>query len=180
VGRTARKGRTAQQTKMKTFKDNAGKTWNIQVNVDAVKRVRSLLDVDLMNAVEGELLQQIGNDPCLLCDIIFCICKPQADAEGVSDVDFGQAMAGDCIEHATDAFLEELINFFPLAKRRLLMKVQEKTNLLIQKVMDLAEEKLDDPKLEEMMEAALRDAGNSFGNLQGQSGSTPDRSPSEN
>ena len=32
---------------MKTFVDNAGRTWTVQINVEAIKRVRELLSVNL-------------------------------------------------------------------------------------------------------------------------------------
>mgnify|MGYP005827549127 CR=1 FL=1 len=47
---------------MKTFTDNAGRTWTIQVNVDAIRRVRDLLKVNLLEVVEGKLLEQLISD----------------------------------------------------------------------------------------------------------------------
>ena len=153
---------------MKTFKDNAGRSWTITVNVDAIKRVRSLLDVNLMEAVEGKLLEQLVTDPVLLCDIIYVLCKPKADAQQISDEDFGRAMAGDAVEHATTALLEELVEFFPLPKRRLLTKALEKLKTLEAKALEVAEKRLDSPELEAEMEAALKELGASSGSLQEQ------------
>ena len=153
---------------MKTFKDNAGRSWTITVNVDAIKRVRSLLDVNLMEAVEGKLLEQLVSDPVLLCDIIYVLCKPEADTQQVSDEDFGRSMAGDAVEHATTALLEELVEFFPLPKRRLLTKALDKLKTLEAKALEVAEKRLDSPELEAEMEAALKELGASSGNLQGQ------------
>ena len=160
---------------MKTFKDNAGRTWTVGVDVAAIKRVRSLLDVDLMGAVEGKLLERLVSDPVLLCDVIYCVCKPEADSRGVSDEDFGRAMAGDAIEHATTALLEELVDFFPQARRRLLRKALAKLKTLEARVLEVAEMKLDGPELEAEMEAALRELGGSSGSSPGSSGSTPGR-----
>ena len=43
---------------MKTFIDNAGRTWTVAVNVDAIKRVRDLADVNLLLVeVPGEAFQ---------------------------------------------------------------------------------------------------------------------------
>ena len=66
--------------------------------------------------VDGTLLEKLINDPILLCDVIYCVCMEEADSRGVSDEDFGRAMAGDAIELATTALLEELVDFFPLGK----------------------------------------------------------------
>ena len=41
---------------MKTFNDNAARNWTVQVNVDAIKRVRDLAQVNLLEVVEGKLL----------------------------------------------------------------------------------------------------------------------------
>jgi hypothetical protein len=103
---------------MRTFKDNAGRTWTVSVEVDAIRRVRSALDVNLTSAAFSELLQQLLSDPVLLCDVIYVLCKPEAERQNVSDVEFGRAMAGDAIEHGTKALLEELANFTPNPRDR--------------------------------------------------------------
>jgi len=158
---------------MKTFKDNAGRAWTVQVDVAAIKRVRSLLDVDLMEAVEGKLLERLVSDPVLLCDIVYVVCKPEADAKGVTDEDFGRAMAGDALELATTALLEDLIAFFPLARRRLLEKALAKLRELEARALAVAETRLDSPELEAEMEKALASIGNSSGSSPGSSESTP-------
>ena len=159
---------------MKLFKDNAGRAWTVTLNVDAFKRVRSLLGVDLMEALEGNLLERMVSDPVLLCDVIYAVCKPEADARGITDEDFGRAMAGDAIEQATTAFLEELVDFFPLARRRLLKKALEKLRDLEKRALEAAERRLESPELEAQMEEALRDIGGFSGNSPGVSGSIPD------
>ncbi|MBT4819068.1 MAG: hypothetical protein HON70_25395 [Lentisphaerae bacterium] len=140
---------------MKTFKDNAGRTWTVGVNVDAIKRVRTVLDVNLMEAVEGDLLEQLSSDPVLLCDVIYVVCKPEADAQSVSDEDFGRAMAGDAIEHATTALLEELVDFFPRGKRRVLHKALAKLQAVEARAVEYAQARLEDPELDRRIEAAL-------------------------
>ena len=116
---------------MKTFRDNKRRVWTIEVNVAAIKRVRGLCKVDLNSIVEvdsenrptARLLEQLSSDPVLLVDVLYAVCKPQADKLGITDEDFGEAMAGDAIEHATTALLEEVIDFFPEAKRLVMWKI---------------------------------------------------------
>ena len=116
---------------MKTFTDNKGRTWTLEVTVATVKRVRGLCKVDLNSIVEldknnkpsAELLERLSSDPVLLVDVLYAVCKPQADKLGVTDEDFGEAMAGDSIEHATSALLEEVINFFPESKRMVMQRI---------------------------------------------------------
>lgn len=100
---------------MKTFRDNAGRPWTVVINVYAVKRVRGLLGLDLYSLVDDRFqgLGKLLADPVALVDVLYVLCKDEADKLGVSDEDFGRGMGGDAIEHASTAFLEELTDFFP-------------------------------------------------------------------
>ena len=158
---------------MKTFKDNADRTWTVTVNVDAIKRVRSLLSIDLMEAVEGKLIERLIGDPVLLCDVIYCVCKEDADAKGITDEEFGRAMAGDAIELATTALLEELVDFFPQGKRQLLRKALAKLETLQEAMLAVVSERLDSPELDAQLLAELRKLGDSSGDSPASSESTP-------
>ena len=158
---------------MKTFTDNAGRTWTVTVNVDAIKRVRGLLDVNLLEVVDGKLLERLVSDPVLLCDLVYAACKPEADARGVTDEDFGRAMAGDAIDGATTALLEELVDFFPSSRRRLLAKALGKLKVLEGMAVAAAEKRLDGPQLEERMRAALEESSGSSGTSPASSASPP-------
>lgn len=141
---------------MKTFNDNIGRSWDVTINVSAVKRVRDLVGVDLLEVVEGTLIERLIRDPILLCDIVYAVCKPQADEREVSDEAFGQAMAGDAIEHATTALLEELVSFCPSPRdRKNLGRVLEATNRVMERARDLVEQKLDSGELDRIAEEAM-------------------------
>ena len=157
---------------MKTFADSAGRTWTVAINVDAIKRVKGLLSVNLLDAIEGKLLERLVADPVLLCDVLFALCKPQADAQKVSDEDFGRAMAGDAIDTATTALLEELVSFFPKGRRELLAKALGKLRKLESVSLAAGHQRLDSPELEERLRKILQEsdfspekaAGGSSGN----------------
>ena len=140
---------------MKTFADNTGRTWSIAINVGAVKRVRASLDVNLLDAVEGKLIERLVSDPILLCDVIFVLCQQEAETRGITDEQFGQAMAGDAIDAATSALLEELVDFFPTGKRQVLTKALAKLKAFEAKAIELASKRLDDPALEQQLNQAL-------------------------
>ena len=89
---------------MKPFTDASGRTWELTVIVSAVKRVR-------------DLLERLADDPVLLVDVLYVLCKPQADAKGVSDEDFGRGMVGGVLDDAASALMKELLDFFPSAQR---------------------------------------------------------------
>ena len=156
---------------MKTFRDNTGRTWTVAVNVDAVKRVRDLLGEDLLDV--QQVLERLFVDPILLCDVIYCVCKPQADAEGITDEKFAQAMAGDAIAEAKRALLEDLVDFFPEASERENLRAAiGKLDQLAQRARGLIRARLDSPRLSRELEAALSMVGDSFGNSPESSAST--------
>ena len=170
---------------MKTFVDNAGRTWTVAINVDAIKRVRDLADVNLLEVIEGKLLERLIGDPVLLCDVIYSVCKPEADAKNVTDVDFGRAMAGDAIDGGTTALLEDLVDFFPQGRRRVLAKALAKLRKFETAALSAVEVRLDSPELDRRLAADLaaleaEPPGNSSGSAPESSPSTPAPAPSGN
>jgi hypothetical protein len=102
---------------MKTFTDSQGRTWSLVINVSAIKRVRDVLGVDLLDVANGELLSRLADDPCVLVDVLFALCKPEADAKNITDEDFGRGMVGGVLDEASSALMKELLDFFPSAQR---------------------------------------------------------------
>ena len=164
---------------MRTFTDNAGRTWTVQVNVAAIKRVRGLLGVDLYKLVDDgfQALAKLVSDPVQLADVIYCLVKDEADAKQVTDEEFGRALAGDAITLAADSFVEELIDFFPDARARAgLRKVIDAGKKVRDRLLTHAETLLErvDPEVEANKLIA------SFGSSPESSASIPDLSRSEN
>ena len=156
---------------MKTFTDTLGRSWTVTINVDAVRRVRSLLDINLLDVVEGPLLERLVTDPVLLCDILFALCQPEAQSKNVSDEDFGRALGGDVLDGATTALLEERVDFFPSAKRAVFRKALEKLKKLERLALETATKRLESDELEQKMLDALGvTPGDSSGNSQALSG----------
>ncbi len=160
---------------MKTFRDNAGNEWSVEINVAALKRIRSLTGTDLLEVISGgDLLERLMRDPVLLCDIIYALVKPQADQKQVSDETFGAAMAGDAIDTATAALLDELVAFCPSPRDRAnLGRVLLVVRQAMDKARDVVEARLEGGEIERIVEQALTQA--TSGNL---SGAAPESSAS--
>jgi hypothetical protein len=145
---------------VRNFIDSSGRVWVVDVSVTTIKRVRTLTGVNLLEVIQGELIEQLSSDPILLADCLYAVCQPQAVREGVSDEAFGQSLAGDVIDRATTALLEGLIEFFPEPKRRLLEKATAKYRQVQTQALALVEARLDSPELEAKilkdLEAELR------------------------
>ena len=162
---------------MHSFKDNQGRQWSVEINVTAIKRVRGLSGEDLMQVIEGTLIEKLIRDPVLLCDVVYALCKPEADTRNVSDEDFGKAMAGDAIEAATTAVLEELVGFCPSPRDRAnLGRVLQATRKVMDRARDFVEKKLDSGELDRLADRLLSGeatAGSSSISAPESSASTP-------
>lgn len=161
---------------MKFFRDTAGRQWQLSVTVAAMKRVHALCGVNLYQIIElddsrSSLLDRLASDPVLLVDVLYAVCKPQADQLHVSDVDFGEAMSGSTIDDASNALLEEIVDFFPEAKRLALKKVLTATRRFRTaqetRLMDL----IQDPDFDRKIESALQKLNPSSGSTPGSSAS---------
>jgi regulator of extracellular matrix RemA (YlzA/DUF370 family) len=163
---------------MHSFVDNSRRTWEIAINVAAVKRIRGLLGIDLYALVDDgfKSLSKLVSDPVTLADVLYCLCKDQAERQSITDEDFGRALAGDVITQAADAFVEELIDFFPDARARgSLRKAIEAGKAVREKVLNHAEKILDAINPETEAQKWI----NSSGTWPASSASTQDHLPSE-
>jgi len=141
---------------MAEFRDNEGRPWTIQVTTTTLKRVKSLLGFDLGKmAADGSLYKVLADDPILLCDLLYAICKPQADERKLSDEDFGRGLAGDAIDAATTALMEGLIDFFPKGRRELHRKALAKFRTLETKAIQNAEDRIDSDELDRELDRRL-------------------------
>lgn len=133
---------------MPSFKDANQQEWLLSLDAPTIKAVRSECDgLDLAD-VEGRSFAKMQNDPCLLVDVLWIMCRKQASDKGISDEQFGRALVGDSLESATTAMLESIADFFPSQRREILRAVVEKEKTLRQQGMQIALSKINDPTLE--------------------------------
>ena len=116
---------------MAQFTDNQGRVWAVEINVNTLRRLRSMLDVQLERAGDSKedserIIGQIFTDPIFLCDVLFVVCMDAAERGGVTDEYFGRAMAGDAIANARKALIEALVNFSHSADRREVIREGER------------------------------------------------------
>ncbi len=164
---------------MKVFKDNQNNSWELSINVAAIKRLRDLMNADLLD-IQATMPRLLA-DPIFLVDVLYCLCKSQAEAKNISDEQFGEAMAGDHIGAAKNALIEELKSFFPSPEERqavdrAMKKGHEMVDLLRKKSL-LKMDMLDmDAEIDKILELF----GGTSGNSPESQASIPSPSPSEN
>lgn len=163
---------------MASFTDLEERDWRVHITVGTIKRVKQLLDIDLMDAVNNDLTTRLINDPSLLVDVIHAVCKPQADDLKITAMDFAEAIAGDVLGDATDAVLTALIDFFPPTRREVLRTAVERHQQLEAKTMTMAIERIKNPALDRQVESAMAEQPGSLSlNASESSDSSPGTSP---
>ena len=142
---------------MASFKDTAGRDWTVDITVQTLKRIKSALNIDLLDNQGGKgILGQMAADPILVCDILYVACQDQAEKAGVSDEDFGSALGGDALQAGIDALLEAFIGFFPnRAQRAALGRAWEKMGKLTEMAIEAVQETLDSGQLEAQMKTEI-------------------------
>lgn len=103
---------------MKKFKDSKGREWEIAVNVGTIRSVRAACGIDLIDAALGATAIKLAENPCLVGDVLWALVKKQAEVLRVSGEDFAYLLSGDVLKDATDALLEDLMDFFPNPETR--------------------------------------------------------------
>jgi hypothetical protein len=146
---------------MKTFKDSKNVSWDISITVGTIKRIKDITGIDVFeeSAKQKNIFITVSEDPILLCNILYAICKPQADERKITDEQFGESMGGDAIEVATNCFIEELIDFFPSAKRPAFRKMMAKAESMQKTGIEYITKALDNPELEKEMLQNLKTSG---------------------
>ncbi len=165
---------------MQMFRDTDDTQWSITIHVTAVKRVRSIVGVDLYAlARDGfRALEDLLGDPIRFVDVLFVLCKDEAAGGGITDEDFGKRMGGDAIIAATDAFVQELIDFFPNVKARqslhkLIRKGREVGEATMSRVVDEADKMLAAVDVNQAAEQLARKLMHSSGIAPASSASIP-------
>jgi len=105
-----------------TFTNTLGNTFNLTVNVYAIKNVKEKTGTDIGKLLNEEALglKKLTEDPVDMCDVLYVLCEDQADTFGMTDRQFGESMSGDVYEAAVYAFIEAYANFCPAHLRDVL------------------------------------------------------------
>jgi hypothetical protein len=151
---------------MQSFRDTSGQLWDVVVNTNALRRIKSATGLSVATmAADGSLYSALAEDPVMLVDVLCAICKPQMETRNVSEEKFGELLVGDAIDSATTALLEGIIDFFPKARRALLSKALVKIRSLEATAMEMADKALDDPALEKKLKSILSSSATSSAGL---------------
>jgi hypothetical protein len=150
---------------MRQFIDTNGAAWQISLTIDAIKRVKCVLGIDLASPQEGTppTIARLDSDIIFLCDVLYVLLKPQCDAAGIDDVGFAQRLGGETITAAHDALFTELTDFFRQCRREDVVKLIQKQQALVAAVLTMSVARVEALNVDEVLktaEAAVAASGN--------------------
>jgi len=142
---------------MHTFTDNAGREWRLEITIGTVRRVRDLLEVDLLALDQGDppLLTRLELDLMLLVDVIYACLKPQADEADVTDEQFGEALGGDGVSAAHSAFWAALADFTQSAGQTHMAAAIRKLQALVTRATEEAVRRIDAKDVDQIVQEAM-------------------------
>lgn len=171
-----------------TFRDRHGRDWTLDITVGTSRRIKSTLGINLLTLMNDNFraMNELLNDPEQLVNVLYLICKPRADTLTVAtpgvpggtrpftDEDFGDALAGDSLWAATEAFQEAFLDFFPGPAKASVRKMLAKSREVMGLVMAQADQEIDALDAPSQAKKLIE----RYGRSPGSSASTPTPSPS--
>jgi hypothetical protein len=153
---------------MRCFTDKNKDKWEIEITVGTAKRVKADCGVDLINITdfakqtgdEETPLETLMNDPALVVDVLFSLCYKQVAERGINGDAFGELFDYETIQGAVSALVEEIINFTPPVRRKVLMKMYEQGQRVMGEAELEAEKILENPEFEKEVEAFMKSSIN--------------------
>ena len=145
---------------MTSFTDTKGEVWDLELNLAAVKVLKSRLKIDLDNLVSSDpggnsMLEQLASDSILLFNAIYCLCEKQVLERNLTEEDFAARFSGDTIEAATEALLDEIVNFSRPAKRKILIQLRRISKEIAEKAGRELDQIMADPNFSATVEAEI-------------------------
>ena len=161
---------------MRQFSDRDGRIWQIDMCIGNVLHVRSASDgrINLLEPaadVGGQPLQVLlGMDLVEFWQVLWLLVESQAKPLAVAAEAFGQAMSGDCLVVAQQAFFDEWRDFFHSLRRPdAALAVESQAKTLAPAVKLVAEQisRIDRTRLNSQIETRVGTAVSAaFGNVQ--------------
>lgn len=147
---------------MASFSDKSGRVWQVAIDVASLKQVRVLTGVEIGKLADKNFagLAELFADVERLVNVLYVLCREQADAAGVNDEAFGRGLGGDQFEKASDAFYEAFTDFCRSQSRTLLRELATKGKEFATKATEAALTELRALKVESLL-TSKESVGNS-------------------
>ncbi len=164
---------------MKSFRDTQGRTWDVEITFGTAIRVKTETGVDLLDLPTTQKCLQDLQDPFLLGQVLYQVCRRQADERSIPPENFWDGFNADVIHDATDALIEETIFFCRKEVRPALQIALERSREADRRTMEMVQARMG--RIAEQMDEALESlltSTDSATSSPASSASTPQPGPS--
>jgi hypothetical protein len=118
-----------------------GREWLVAVDGPKIRTVRKECGVDL-GARDCSQFDKLTNDPLLAQDVLWQLCRKDAEAAGLDCEQFQGLLSGDVGEAAGISLIEAVIDFFPSQQRKLLRDMLAKNQAVQEAATEAASARL--------------------------------------
>jgi len=155
---------TNETEELKTwFKDEQGRQWNLNITIGKSMQLRDEMNLDVNHLVDPKsgVLHELLVDSWKLLDILLLLTRDERKELGVSDKDFANALGGETLDEATEAFLFGVTSSLKKLQRRAFAAMTRQISTGMEKAAVKIEAQIQ--KAEAMMDQKLDTViGNSF------------------
>ena len=160
---------------MREFRDNEGRPWVVAITVASAERVRGLVTIDVTEDVaqpDGSVTRQTRTQPFDIIDtanvantlqvlrsqygkvgeVLYALCRKQAEEKKIDRDTFLEGLKGEAIEAGVKAIEEELVDFFPPRRRKMVALLAARMTELTDELTAQAEKGLTEATIEGMLE----------------------------
>ena len=112
---------------MSAFEDAAGNSWNIEIDCEAIRRVRKQTGFAFGTCLNGDMatLYEMLDDYQLLAEVITALLEPQWKQNGLAQNTMLNNVKGDAIESAQQSLWEAFAFFCPPRTRTMLANMKK-------------------------------------------------------
>lgn len=142
------------------FKDKSSRTWIVEIDGVIADEVQAAYGINLLD-LSQDALDRLEMDPLRLVNVLWLVCREQAEAAGVDERSFKKSLRSEVIGDATRALINGTIGFFPPGKQSLVRSLQMQNAKVRQTAMERNLASLEDPAMQERLARILANQGQS-------------------
>lgn len=139
---------------MQSFKDAAGRSWDLKVGIAEAKLIKGRLELNILDDTD---LATLTADSLKVADLVWILCERQATERRIAEDDFYELLIeGETFEQVTCRLIGELADFFRRMGKTMLAGICTET--LRARPMALAAMERQSPKLAGKVESLIETA----------------------
>jgi hypothetical protein len=129
------------------FQDALGRAWTINISCSSLKRIAAHAGFDVADISNGKAIDIFGGNTTHLLDVLWPLVATDAEKRGIDSDSFGDGLRGDAIAVSSEALKTELLDFFPSARRRLMIRLLDRMSAIVEQASQRAEKEIDNVQL---------------------------------